>query len=147
MNDTCSHFQNMNEYCLLNIFSINSVMDLMDLCALAETCKRFKRFWIRFSSNGIAWITFSWLLSARQFYHNLAQLTKLSIMDCYDLYPFDVVDTVSRLVNLQELTIIHRRFVLDETQYSKILGIVKDRPHVLTFECESNFEVKENCYS
>lgn len=36
------HVQDLNEHCLLTIFS-NDALSAMDLCSLAETCKRFKR--------------------------------------------------------------------------------------------------------
>ncbi|XP_037044401.1 uncharacterized protein LOC119080256 [Bradysia coprophila] len=41
MNMTGTHLQDLNEYCLLDIFTTKT-LDLTDLCSIAETSKRFK---------------------------------------------------------------------------------------------------------
>ncbi|XP_037041142.1 uncharacterized protein LOC119077884 [Bradysia coprophila] len=45
-NTTGTYLQHLNEYCLLDIFSSDS-LTFMDLCSLAETCRRFKRIALR----------------------------------------------------------------------------------------------------
>lgn len=70
----------------------------------------------------------------------LSQLTKLQVWTYDDL---DVVDLISRLINLKELTFpsdssLH--FALDEKIYSKIVSVVNGRPNVLTLKCKYNFD-------
>lgn len=77
----------------------------------------------------------------------LTKLTKLEMQVCYSDSVFDVVGIISRLVNLKELDIIGldigpENFVLDEKTFSKIVGIIKGRPNVLTLKCKFDFNLK-----
>ncbi len=48
-----TQLQHLNEYCLLDIFSVKS-LTLMDLCSVAETCTRFQQIVSRLIPNGIS---------------------------------------------------------------------------------------------
>lgn len=73
------------------------------------------------------------------------QLKTLDIVEGFTAISFDVVDdVVGRLITLQELSIAElnlRDFVLDEETFSRIVGIVKERPHTLTLKCKFNFDL------
>lgn len=78
----------------------------------------------------------------------LAQLMRLELKECTWHGVLDVVDMISRLINIGELRILSGVlgdvFVLDKKTFSEIVGIVKRRLHVLTLQCRSDFNV-ENC--
>ncbi len=79
------------------------------------------------------------------------KLTKLTLRHCYATCMPDVVNVVSRMENLQHLAIwLFKRstdgslFNLDVATFSKIIGVVKERPNVLTLKClvAENFDLK-----
>lgn len=71
----------------------------------------------------------------------LTQLTKLHLERMKGLVASDVVEIIKRLINLEELSVA---VTLDEQTFSRIVGLVKGRPHVLTLECKFDFNWK-NC--
>ncbi|XP_037027830.1 uncharacterized protein LOC119068367 [Bradysia coprophila] len=78
----------------------------------------------------------------------LTQLKKLHLDNAQgQLCAADVIDIVSRLVNLEELTIINRSESdeLTEKVYSEIVNIVERRPNVLTLKSNFRQNFLENC--
>lgn len=67
----------------------------------------------------------------------LTQLTKLYLSAVGPVR--NLVDVIGQLTNLEELTIYHHRFVLDEKTFSKIVQVVKGRPNVLQLKCKFDF--------
>lgn len=77
-------------------------------------------------------------------FDSLTRLRKLCIYQTFISHVYDSLDVigmVERLTNLEELTISVKRtsvFELNEKLFSKIVSIVKDRPHALTLKCKFN---------
>lgn len=74
----------------------------------------------------------------------LTQLTKLQIFQVFTAAgSFDVVDMISRLINLEELTVSDTAplngFTLDAETFSEIVNVVKGRSNVLILECRFSF--------
>lgn len=85
----------------------------------------------------------------------LTQLTKLEIFgfspdDASD-DTIDVAGIISRLKNLDNLVLVqapyfigqNKDFILKEKEFSKIVGIVKERPKALTLKCDCDFNAEK----